>query len=71
MTWRKIAGRPGYEGIEFEYKCSGWPKSGTFLAVRLLTDTIMEEDALFKSARYEYDFFCYVSNLNLSLWAYP
>ena len=69
QSWRKIAGRPGYESATFEYKCSGWSKSRTFVAVRLLTEVIIEEDALFESEKYEYDYFCYVSNLKQSPWA--
>ena len=57
QSWRKIAGRPGYESATFEYKCSGWSKSRTFVAVRLLTEVIIEEDALFESEKYEYDYF--------------
>ena len=40
QSWRKIAGKPGYESAQFEYKCSGWAGSGTFIAVRLLTAVI-------------------------------
>ncbi len=69
QSWRKIAGRPGYESTKFEYKCTGWSKPRTFVAVRLLTETIIDDAALFESARYEYDYFCYVSNLKLSPWA--
>lgn len=69
QSWRKIAGRPGYESAKFEYKCSGWSKPRTFVAVRLLTEEMAEEGALFESTKYEYAYFCYVSNLNLSPWA--
>lgn len=69
QSWRKIAGRPGYESSKFEYRCSGWSKTRTFVAVRLLTGTTIEEGVLFESKKYEYDYFCYVSNLNLSSWA--
>lgn len=69
QSWRKISDRPGYESTKFEYKCSGWSRPRSFLAVRLLTEAIIEEDVLFESKKYEYDYFCYVSNLNLSPWA--
>jgi len=69
QSWRKIAKRPGYESTKFEYKCSGWSRSRTFVAVRKLTEVKIEEDVLFESKKYEYDYFCYVSNLNLSPWA--
>jgi hypothetical protein len=69
QSWRKIANRPGYESTKFEYKCSGWLISRTFIAVRKLTDVQFEEDVLFESIKYKYDYFCYVSNLNLSPWA--
>ena len=47
QSWRKIAVKPGYESAQFEYKCSGWAGSGTFIAVRLLTAVITEEADLF------------------------
>ena len=69
QSWRKIANRAEYESAKFEYKCSGWSRSRTFIAVRKLTEVKIEEDVLFESKKYEYDYFCYVSNLNLSPWA--
>jgi hypothetical protein len=69
QSWHKIANRPGYESSKFEYKCSGWSRSRTFVAVRKLTEVKIEEDVLFESKKYEYDYFCYVSNLNISPWA--
>lgn len=69
QSWRKIAKRPEYESAKFEYKCSGWSRSRTFVAVRKLTEVKIEEDVLFESKIYEYAYFCYVSNLKLSPWA--
>ncbi len=69
QSWRKIAGKEGYESTTFEYKCSEWSKPRTFVAVRKLIDVKIEEDTLFESKKYEYDYFCYVSNLKLSPWA--
>lgn len=69
QSWRKIKGRPGYEGTTFEYECAGWSRPRTFVAVRQLIEVEIEEDALFESKKYKYDYFCYVSNLRLSPWA--
>ncbi len=69
QSWRKIAKRPEYESAKFEYKCSGWSRSRTFVAVRKLTEVKIDEDVLFESKKYESDNFCYVSNLKLSPWA--
>jgi len=67
QSWRKISKKSGYESTKFQYKCSGWSKPRTFAAVRKLTN-VYEENDLFGTTRYEYDYFCYVSNLNLSPW---
>lgn len=67
QPWRKIPGKPGYANTKFQYKCSGWSKSRTFIAVRKLIDTY-EDDDLFETTVDEYDYFCYVSNLKLSPW---
>lgn len=69
QSWRKIKGMPGYESTKFEYQCAGWRKPRIFVAVRCLTDIKIEENGLFESKEYVYDYFCYVSNLNLSPWA--
>jgi hypothetical protein len=68
QIWRKIPNKPGYESTEFKYKCSGWSRLRTFVAVRKVTE-IETDDILFGSKKYEYDYFCYVSNLKLSPWA--
>jgi hypothetical protein len=68
QSWRKIKGRPGYESTTFEYQCAGWTRPRTFVAVRHLVDIRVEENVLFESEEYVYDYFCYVSNLGLSPW---
>lgn len=68
QIWRKIPNKPGYESTEFKYKCSGWLRLRTFVAVRKVTE-IETDDIIFGSKKYEYDYFCYVSNLKLSPWA--
>jgi hypothetical protein len=71
QSWRKIKGKPGYESSVFEHKCAKWKKSRTFVAVRYLTEVRVEKNALFGTEEYvyEYEYFCYVSNLKLSPWA--
>lgn len=65
QKWRKIKSRPEFESTEFQYKCSGWQRSRRFVAVR---EIIMTEsnDCLFPEPKIEYDYFCYVTNMNLS-----
>lgn len=65
QKWRKINKKEGFESAEFEYKCSGWSKPRRFVAVRKLIEVITE-DVLFPEYRYEY--FCYVTNENLTPW---
>ena len=65
QKWRKIKSRPGFESTEFQYQCSGWQRSRRFVAVREIIMT-ESDDCLFPEPKIEYDYFCYVSNMNLS-----
>ncbi len=62
---RPLRRRPGWEVAEFEYRCHGWQRSRRFVALRGLIqeDT---EGRLFPQPHYE--FFCYVTNLDLTPW---
>lgn len=64
QSWRKAKNKPGIETTEFWYKCSGWKKARRFVAIR---QKISEaSDTLFPLPQYE--FFCYVTNLDLTPW---
>lgn len=65
QKWRKIKSRPEFESTEFQYKCSGWQRSRRFVAVREIIMT-ESDDCLFPEPKIEYDYFCYVTNMNLS-----
>ena len=65
QKWRKLKSRPGFESTEFQYQCSGWKRSRRFVAVREITMT-ESDDCLFPEPKIEYDYFCYVTNMNLS-----
>lgn len=65
MRWEKIRNVPGFESAEFGYRCAGWSKARRFVAVRELTG-IRTEGLLFPE--YEYRYFCYVTNENLTPW---
>jgi hypothetical protein len=65
QTWHPLRRRPGWEMAEFEYRCQKWKKARRFVAVRWL----VQENAkglLFPQPQYE--FFCYVTNLDLTPW---
>ena len=68
QSWRQIKNRPGYESCQFDYKCSGWKRTRTFVAIRKVVEHT-EEDDLFGIAGVRYEYFCYASNLKLSPWA--
>lgn len=68
QNWRKIKNRTGYECCQFDYKCSDWKRTRTFVAIRKVVELI-EEDDLFGIPGVRYEYFCYVSNLKLSPWA--
>jgi hypothetical protein len=65
QKWRKIKSRPEFQSTEFQYKCSGWQRSRRFVAVREISMT-ESDDCLFTESKIEYDYFCYVTNMNLS-----
>ncbi len=67
--WHKVQNQPGYEKCSFTYKCAGWKKGRTFLAIRRVTEYESNDDLLFKTNKIKYDYFCYVTNMKLSPWA--
>lgn len=65
QAWNSMRRRPGWEVAEFEYRCHGWKRARRFVAVRWLVQE-NTEGLLFPQPQYE--FFCYVTNLNLTPW---
>jgi hypothetical protein len=65
QKWRQAHRKPGYETTEFEYKCHDWEKARRFVAVRKIVKE-ETEGLLFPVVKYE--FFCYVTNLDLTPW---
>jgi len=65
QSWRPVRRQPGWECTEFTYACHGWKRARRFVAVRRLVqeDT---EGRLFPHPQYE--FFCYVTSLDLNPW---
>ena len=53
QKWQKIKNRPGFEGTEFLYRCSGWNRARRFVAVREVKVTPSEEP-LFPIPKVEY-----------------
>ena len=68
QKWHKIKNKPGFEKTQFTYKCVGWKRARRFVAVRQITES-ESGDLLFNIPKIEYDYFCYVTNMNLSPWA--
>jgi hypothetical protein len=68
QKWHKIKNRTQFEKTEFSYKCSGWKRSRRFVAVRQAKQ-FESEDSLFPTPKIEYQYFCYVTNINKSPWA--
>jgi Transposase DDE domain group 1 len=66
QTWHPLRRRPGWEGTEFQYRCRGWKRSRRFVAVRRL---VREDTAGRFFPRPHYEFFCYVTNLDLTPWS--
>jgi len=65
QSWRPVRRQPGWEGAEFAYGCHGWKRARRFVAVRRLVKENTEE-RLFPQPQYE--FFGYVTNLDLTPW---
>lgn len=61
--WFEIPGMPGWSMTDFEYRAGSWKSSRHFSAVRRVKNVITE-GVLFPL--YEYDYFCYVSNIEES-----
>ena len=68
QKWHKIKNRTQFEKTEFSYKCSGWKRSRRFVAGRQAKQ-FESEDSLFPTPKIEYQYFCYVTNINKSPWA--
>ena len=64
QNWTKLKGKAGMESAEFQYKCYNWQKARKFVAIRKLVN--IEMTTLFPVP--EYEFFCYVTNLDISPW---
>ncbi|MBS3777579.1 MAG: IS1380 family transposase [Bacteroidales bacterium] len=71
QNWHKVPKIDGFEKTEFEYKCSDWKKKRRFVAIRKIREYTEETDnrCLFDSRKIEYEYFCYVTNMDLSPWA--
>jgi hypothetical protein len=65
QAWRPLRRRPGWEKAEFEYRWHHWNRARRFVAVRRLVQE-NTEGRLFPQPQYE--FFCYVTNLDLTPW---
>jgi len=59
--WEKIPLMPEWEMTEFYYKAGGWQTKRKFVAMRRKTK-VSKEGRLF--VKIEYDYFCYVTNIN-------
>lgn len=63
QDWQADTKNTSISTTTFKHKCGSWKKSRTFVAVRMLVG-IETKDVLFPIPQYEY--FCYVTNLNIS-----
>ena len=68
QKWQKISNKPGFEKTPFTYKCTGWAKERRFMAIRKVKE-YESDDVLFDIPKIEYDYFCYVTNMNLTPWS--
>lgn len=68
QKWHKIKNKPDFEKTQFIYKCTGWKKARSFVAIREIKE-YESDDLLFQTPKIDYDYFCYVSNMNLAPWA--
>ena len=65
QSWGKVTKKPDIEAAQFMHKCRGWKRERKFVAIRKLVG-IETENVLFPLPKYE--FFCYVTTLDLSAW---
>ena len=65
QSWGKVKKKPDIEAAQFMHKCRGWKRERKFVAIRKLVG-IETENVLFPLPKYE--FFCYVTSLDLSAW---
>jgi len=63
--WRKVKNMPGFQVTEFFYQCSDWLHPRRFVAVRVFVK-VKTDGPLFPE--YVYEYFCYVTNANLTPW---
>ena len=63
QSWRKSVHYKGIETSLFIHKCSTWNKSRTFMAIRKI---VKEADQYMLFPEPEYEFFCYVTNCNIT-----
>ena len=63
QDWKSETGNPDISTVTFQHQCGSWKKSRTFVAVRILIG-METENVLFPIPKYEY--FCYVTNLEIS-----
>jgi len=63
QKWRKVKNTEGTETTTFMHQCNKWNKARNFYAVRKIVE-LPDEKMLIPIPKYEY--FCYVSNCNLT-----
>jgi len=63
QDWKSETGNSDISTVTFQHQCGSWKKSRTFVAVRILIG-METENVLFPIPKYEY--FCYVTNLEIS-----
>ena len=68
QKWHKVKNKPGFEKTQFMFKCQKWKKERKFVAIRQIK-LIETEDAIFPEPKIEYDYFCYVTNMDKSPWS--
>lgn len=70
QKWQKVKNMPGYMKTTFKFKCSGWKKERVFVAIRHeKVYNEYDENALFHIPKIEYEYFCYVTNMDFTPWA--
>jgi len=66
QSWCKVKNKPGIETTEFMHRCYGWKKARKFVAIRVLVDSGDTKDQMTLFPMPEYEFFCYVTNLDFT-----